>query len=120
MVLVPVEPGEPTPSASTTPIAASPSPSSGKIQKSSKKQIKVAPENLAKALDSIPEFEKHEQDNAPSFQHAPFSFQDVGLEKPKDEAAYCKTKRWQLLLKKAANSSSRASPIFLLQEIRSS
>ncbi|KAG2415220.1 hypothetical protein HFD88_006411 [Aspergillus terreus] len=83
---VPVEPGDPTPSASTTPIAASPSPSSGKIQKSSKKQIKVAPENLAKALDSIPEFEKHEQDNAPSFQHTPFSFQDVGLEKSKDEA----------------------------------
>ncbi|KAL4895889.1 hypothetical protein BDV59DRAFT_145681 [Aspergillus ambiguus] len=81
---VPVEAGESAPSTSTTPVAPSPSPASGKIQKSSKKQIKLAPENLAKALDSIPEFGKHEVDNVPSFQPAPFPFQNISPEKPND------------------------------------
>ncbi|KAF9884150.1 hypothetical protein FE257_002271 [Aspergillus nanangensis] len=82
---VPVEPGDPTPTAASTPIAPSPSPSSGKIQKSSnKKQIKMAPENLAKALDSIPEFGKQYSEHiTPSL---PSQFPILGIRLAEDEA----------------------------------
>ncbi|KAL4786359.1 hypothetical protein BJX76DRAFT_321647 [Aspergillus varians] len=52
----------PTPAVSQLPIAASggsASPSPNKIQKSSKKQVKTAPEQVTRALHSIPEFHQH-------------------------------------------------------------
>ncbi|PWY94821.1 hypothetical protein BO94DRAFT_621274 [Aspergillus sclerotioniger CBS 115572] len=52
-------------SVSTTPIPAAPMPSAApnKIQKQVKRQIKTAPENLTKALSSIPEFGKQHLEN---------------------------------------------------------
>ncbi|KAF5863794.1 hypothetical protein ETB97_009257 [Aspergillus alliaceus] len=62
---VPVDPNE---SAPTTPTSFAPtaSPAPGKVQKSSRRQVKTAPESIAKALDSIPDFGKQHIENGAS------------------------------------------------------
>lgn len=83
---MPAESGE-SASSSTPSVAPSPSVASGKIQKSSKKQIKVAPENLAKALDSIPEFNRQQNGHATAQQTPPLLLQGLGLGKLEDDPA---------------------------------
>ncbi|KAE8147713.1 hypothetical protein BDV25DRAFT_28739 [Aspergillus avenaceus] len=69
---VPVDPNDSAPSTSSTPIATISSPAPGKIQKSTKKQVKTPPENLAKALNAIPEFGKQNLENGMSNSLSPY------------------------------------------------
>ncbi|KAE8380521.1 hypothetical protein BDV26DRAFT_257164 [Aspergillus bertholletiae] len=68
-------------SAPPTPTALAPtaSPAPGKIQKSSRRQIKTAPESIAKALDSIPDFQKQHHENGTPSHISPFIPQNAGL-----------------------------------------
>ncbi|KAI9038770.1 putative copper-activated transcription factor GRISEA [Aspergillus affinis] len=54
------------------PLAPTLSPAPGKIQKSSKRQVKTAPETIAKALHSIPEFKKPQTGNGTPNGLSPF------------------------------------------------
>ncbi|KOC17192.1 hypothetical protein AFLA70_357g001301 [Aspergillus flavus AF70] len=75
---VPVDSNESAPPTPTTlPPTASPAP--GKIQKSTRRQIKTAPESIAKALDSIPDFGKQQHGNGTSNHISPFMPQNPGL-----------------------------------------
>ncbi|KAB8073146.1 hypothetical protein BDV29DRAFT_175938 [Aspergillus leporis] len=76
---VPVDPNDSAPTTAPTPLAPTASPAPGKIQKSSRRQIKTAPENIAKALDSIPEFGKQCSNNGTSINLSPYMSQDPGL-----------------------------------------
>lgn len=60
-----MDPGDSAPAVTPAPapLAPTPSPGPGKIQKSSKRQVKTAPETIAKALDSIPEFKEQQTGN---------------------------------------------------------
>ncbi|KAE8352738.1 hypothetical protein BDV28DRAFT_120892 [Aspergillus coremiiformis] len=62
-------------SAPTTPTTSAPtaSPAPGKIQKSSRRQMKTAPESIAKALGSIPDFGKQRVQNGSSSHLSPYN-----------------------------------------------
>ncbi|PLB43532.1 hypothetical protein P170DRAFT_54912 [Aspergillus steynii IBT 23096] len=72
---VPVDPGDPAPAMTPTPapLAPTPSPGPGKIQKSSKRQVKTAPETIAKALHSIPDFKEQQTVNGKPSGLSPYS-----------------------------------------------
>ncbi|THC96530.1 hypothetical protein EYZ11_003974 [Aspergillus tanneri] len=69
---VPADAADPAPTMSPASIAPTPSPGPGKIQKSSRKQVKTAPENIAKALHSIPEFHNTQTSNGTPSKMPPY------------------------------------------------
>ncbi|KAK1146486.1 hypothetical protein N8T08_002915 [Aspergillus melleus] len=69
---VPVDPGDPAPAMTPAALVPTLSPAPGKIQKSSKRQVKTAPEAIAKALHSIPEFKKPQTGNGTPNGLSPF------------------------------------------------
>ncbi|PYI06877.1 hypothetical protein BO78DRAFT_460902 [Aspergillus sclerotiicarbonarius CBS 121057] len=77
-------PADAAESASPTPILAAPmlSAAPNKVQKPVKRQIKTAPENLTKALSSIPEFRKQHLENGMPNQPLPYVAQKERLSDP--------------------------------------
>ncbi|KAF7597590.1 hypothetical protein BBP40_000068 [Aspergillus hancockii] len=76
---VPVDPNDPAPTTTPAPLAPTASPAPGKIQKSTRKQIKAAPESIAKALDYIPEFGKQYSNNGTPTNLSPYTSQTPGF-----------------------------------------
>ncbi|GLB10489.1 hypothetical protein AtubIFM57258_006897 [Aspergillus tubingensis] len=74
-------PADAAESASTTPISAPPMPiaAPNKIQKPIKRQIKTAPENLTKALNSIPEFGSQQLEHGNMGRPSPYPAQEQRL-----------------------------------------
>ncbi|RAK98611.1 putative copper-activated transcription factor GRISEA [Aspergillus ibericus CBS 121593] len=101
-------PADAAESASTTPIPAAPMLSAvpNKVQKPVKRQIKTAPENLTKALNSIPEFRKQHLETGVPNQPPPYAAQKL-LSDPYDTV--------NQVSKSSHNSSHQASEIKTLQ-----
>ncbi|EHA18177.1 hypothetical protein ASPNIDRAFT_207997 [Aspergillus niger ATCC 1015] len=74
-------PADAAESASTTPIPAPPMPiaAPNKIQKPIKRQVKTAPENLTKALNSIPEFGNQQLEHGKLGRPSPYTAQEQRL-----------------------------------------
>ncbi|RAL07167.1 putative copper-activated transcription factor GRISEA [Aspergillus homomorphus CBS 101889] len=77
-------PADASGSVSSSPVASMPMPSSApnKVQKPGKRQIKTPPENLTKALNSIPEFGKQMAENEFLNRPIPYIPQNSELSKP--------------------------------------
>ncbi|PWY77506.1 hypothetical protein BO70DRAFT_68226 [Aspergillus heteromorphus CBS 117.55] len=114
-------PAEAAESISTTPAPPTPTPSSApnKIQKSVKRQIKTAPENLTKALSSIPEFRKQHAEGGMSNRPYPYAYSaqeqrpnnsyDAVNEDPNESVATSRQASNQIGESKASQGSSCCS-----------